>query len=199
MVRESTTDQADFLTYSQPVRGSKPLFLLEDAAGQEFISINPYTFSDKPYDGATKYKGLLGFVLPAALTNSQGTSIPYVDLAALFPGDNNYYRDASSGMQVVAGPAFLGVPGDYNANGIVDASDYTVWRDTFGSTNDLRADGDHDGQVTTSDYEYWKTRIGNTAGGGSSEFVRNVPEPTSVSLALLVNCLIAGPRRARQM
>ena len=27
-----------------------------------------------------------------------------------------------------------GVPGDYNGNGIVDAADYTVWRDHFGQT-----------------------------------------------------------------
>ncbi len=27
---------------------------------------------------------------------------------------------------------------DYNGNGIVDAADYTVWRDTLGSTTDLR-------------------------------------------------------------
>ncbi len=199
VVRESTSDQADFLTYSQPVRGSKPLFLLEDAAGQEFISINPYTLSGKPYDGATTYKGLLGFVLPAALTNSQGTSIPYVDLAALFPGGSSFYRDASSGMHVVAGPVFLGVAGDYNSNGIVDASDYTVWRDTFGSASDLRADGNHDGQVTASDFYYWKSRFGNTAGGGSSDVGQNVPEPSSVSLALLACCLLTGARRVKSM
>ena len=38
-----------------------------------------------------------------------------------------------------------GVPGDYNANGTVDAADYTIWRDTLGSTTDLRANGDNTG------------------------------------------------------
>jgi hypothetical protein len=193
-VRESTSDQADFLTYSQPVRGSKPLFLLEDAEGQEFISIDPYTLSDRPYDGATQYKGLLGFVLPAALTNSQGTSIPYVDLATLFPNGSNYYRNMTSGMHVVAGPVLLGMSGDYNRDGTVDASDYTVWRNTFGSEIDLRADGDHDGHVTSSDYEYWKTRFGNTSDVGNSDLVENVPEPTAISLAMVTFCVFASCR-----
>ena len=35
--------------------------------------------------------------------------------------------------------------GDYNGNGVVDAADYTVWRDTLGSTTDLRANGDSTG------------------------------------------------------
>ena len=35
---------------------------------------------DRPYDGAAKYKGLLGLVLPAALTHSQGTSISFSEL-----------------------------------------------------------------------------------------------------------------------
>ena len=30
------------------------------------------------------------------------------------------------------------LPGDYNLNTIIDAADYTVWRDTLGSTTDLR-------------------------------------------------------------
>ena len=34
---------------------------------------------------------------------------------------------------------------------MVDAADYSVWRDTLGSTNDLRADGNGDGQVAVSE------------------------------------------------
>ena len=34
--------------------------------------------------------------------------------------------------------------GDYNANGVVDAADYTVWRDSLGQTGmGLAADGDN--------------------------------------------------------
>ena len=65
--------------------------------------------------------------------------------------------------------AYLPVlPGDYNFNGIVDAADYTVWRDTLGTTGvALPADGNNDGQVNLDDYAFWKAHFGETAGSGS--------------------------------
>ena len=62
---------------------------------------------------------------------------------------------------IVAAAALLG---DYNHNGIVDAADYTVWRDSFGqSGSNLAADGDHDGVVDSADLghlvrQFWPDR-----------------------------------------
>ena len=39
---------------------------------------------------------------------------------------------------------------------MVTAADYPVWRDTLGSTADLRADGDSSGTVDQADYDLWK-------------------------------------------
>ena len=58
--------------------------------------------------------------------------------------------------------------GDYNGNGIVDAADYTVWRDTLGSTTALAADGSGNLVVDQADYGVWKTNFGHTAGGTGS-------------------------------
>jgi len=54
------------------------------------------------------------------------------------------------------------LPGDYNFDGKVSAADYTTWRNTLDSTNDLRADGDENGQITQNDYQVWKDNYGNT-------------------------------------
>lgn len=58
-----------------------------------------------------------------------------------------------------------GLLGDYNNNGVVDAADYTVWRDQLGESGaDLAADGDGDGQVTTADYAIWRNNFGLRSG-----------------------------------
>ncbi|MCA9189241.1 MAG: hypothetical protein KDA99_26630, partial [Planctomycetales bacterium] len=56
----------------------------------------------------------------------------------------------------VAPSPTLSLPGDYNKNGMVDAADYTVWKDNFGSTTSLDADGNGDGTVDAADYTVWK-------------------------------------------
>jgi hypothetical protein len=80
---------------------------------------------------------------------------------------------------IVAAPALLG---DYNGNGVVDAADYVVWRDSLGATGaNLVADANGDGLVSSLDYEIWKANFGDTAGGVSGlASSAPVPEPTTV-------------------
>jgi hypothetical protein len=69
----------------------------------------------------------------------------------------------------VAAPA--GVPGDYNGDGIVNAADYTVWRDHLGQTFQLQNEGPGvtPGHVTSEDYSYWTAHFGaSSPGSGSS-------------------------------
>ena len=63
--------------------------------------------------------------------------------------------------------------GDYNGNGVVDAADYTVWRDTRGATPPRLsgADGSGNGIVDQGDYNVWQTNFGQTLGAGSTASV----------------------------
>jgi hypothetical protein len=87
----------------------------------------------------------------------------------------------------------VGVPGDYNSDGIVNAADYTVWRNHLGQSFTLPNEvaGVTPNQVTQEDYTAWKTRFGNTSSGGGSLSVGLVPETgTAVLGALALTSLL---------
>jgi GH35 family endo-1,4-beta-xylanase len=84
----------------------------------------------------------------------------------------------------------LTVPvGDYNSDGVVNAADYTVWRDTFGSATDLRADGNGDGMIDAGDYDTWLTRFGNDYASGPGAAAA-VPEPTTFLMLMAGGALL---------
>ncbi len=88
----------------------------------------------------------------------------------------------------------IGLAGDYNGNGIVDAADYTVWRDHLGQSVTLFNDTTP-GSVTQADYNVWKSNLGNHAGSGSGANAA-VPEPTTL-LMLLAGTLAICSRRCQ--
>jgi autotransporter-associated beta strand protein len=108
--------------------------------------------------------------------------------------DNESALITGAGLLDVSTQPVLGVPGDYNDNGVVDAGDYIVWRKGGPLENEV----DNPGTVDAQDYVEWRARFGNPPGSGSSLGADAVPEPSSIIVAALAGlALLVSARRPR--
>jgi hypothetical protein len=94
----------------------------------------------------------------------------------------------------------VGLAGDFNNDGIVDAADYTVWRNHLGEADETNIHFNGDGDdVGLSDYDVWKLNydMSNLEGGGSLADQRpsNVPEPAPIGLILVAGLAFINTRR----
>ena len=80
----------------------------------------------------------------------------------------------------------LGVAGDYNDDGVVDAADYTVWRDNRGTDAVLPNDRGIGGVISLRHLNQWRTNYGKTLSSAGA-----VPEPTTLTIAACVGVLSA--------
>jgi len=94
--------------------------------------------------------GFSQFSLPA-LSNGLGWQLRYTT------------RSVALSVQPSANTLSIAPIGDYNLDGQVDSADYTVWRDSLGSTTALAADGNGDHLVNDVDYGIWKAHFGTVA------------------------------------
>ena len=126
-----------------------------------------------------------------ALTNSAPAGQPEIRTNLALPAAGQYYirvTGASTAAQLYELQLSVAAPfltGDYNRNGIVDAADYTVWRNTMGQSGiALAADGDGNGIVDAGDYSVWKSNFGTHAGSASLAG-GEIPEPPTAILAVI--------------
>jgi hypothetical protein len=90
-----------------------------------------------------------------------------------------------------------GLPGDYNGDDVVDAGDYSAWRNNFGGPGTALQNRDplNSGNVNEADYTYWRRNYGNSAPGGGGLAGGQVPEPASFVLLALGILAAACPQR----
>ena len=109
--------------------------------------------------------------------------VPMPDVAAAI------YLPNGQPVAVDVRPAIVG---DYNEDLIVNIADYDLWRASFGSTTEFRADGNIDGVVDATDYTIWRDNLGKQWGdvdgglaatGSMGSYFAGVPEPGGVLLA----------------
>ena len=127
-----------------------------------------------------------------------GSFSNYAEGASVFFGSQEYqltYTGGTGGNDLVLNPVVVGVPGDYNGNGVVDAADYVLWR----SGGPLQNEVDTPNVVNQQDYVEWRARFGNTAGSGSASLAGTsaVPEPSTAlfSVFALVSALAVLRKR----
>ena len=80
--------------------------------------------------------------------------------------------------------------GDYNQDHVVDAADYTVWRNNLGAAAGTLPNDIDGGVIGEAQYARWKANFGATGGAGSLNGLAGaspsqVPEPGAGVLALL--------------
>lgn len=117
---------------------------------------------------------------------SAATGLPFEESApfVVVQWTPNFVGNPETPMQAILAAA-LALPGDFNRDGMVDAADYTVWRDGLGSTH------------TPLQYEVWRSHFGepNGGSGAGSEFSA-VPEPGGLAAALSAAILLTTLRPA---
>jgi hypothetical protein len=123
---------------------------------------------------------------------ASGASLEMGQLFDAVDGDQDLVFDFllagdSAALRGVVLYADVRLTGDYNDDGIVDAADYSVWRDSLGQAADSGsgADGDRDGSITMADYDVWKANFGRSLSAGGTGSLSSVPEPATVLLMLL--------------
>lgn len=92
----------------------------------------------------------------------------------------DYGTGSNSQITLMAGT--IGVAGDYNQDGTVDAADYVVWRNSLGAASLPNEGGVSPGVVDAADYDFWRSRFGATSGAGAAFGTLAVPEPSCASL-----------------
>jgi len=111
------------------------------------------------------------------VTSESGVSIA----GAFVVGTDLAPIGSGNGVQLTLGGqlnSIGSVPGDYNANGVVDAADYVLWRNGGPLQNDPTAG------VQVADYDFWRSQFGATTSAGATvgTVPGAIPEPSSIGL-----------------
>jgi Dockerin type I domain len=150
------------------------------------------------------YGGQGGMSLPGRLTGGPAvlylvTDDIYLDLQ--FTAWTSNAGGGGFSYDRAAAPALPPPTGDYNHNGVVDAADYVVWRNTLNQPavpQGSGADGNANGTIDAGDYDFWRSKFGNAVGSGSElGTAAAVSEPATGFLMLVALLALRSCRRRR--
>ncbi|TWT32305.1 hypothetical protein KOR34_40670 [Posidoniimonas corsicana] len=127
--------------------------------------------------------------------NFTGTTIQ--SLVATAPGTVLVTDTSGPALTLIVASAIGALAGDFNGDGVVDAADYTVWRDNLGGDDAIFfGNSNNDGVIDAADYAIWTGNYGSVlAAPAPSAGLGVVPEPAA--LTLLGSLALFGGRRRR--
>lgn len=175
---------------------------LDSGSGLEIDLLNTTSFDQLAVSGTAMLDGLLSVSMldPSQLSvNDTFTILTAANIVNNLtlggPSGGMFNLSASTPTALVL--TFVGdisLPGDFNGDQVVDAADYSVWRDNLGSTEGtlLNSNGTG-GVIDQADYDLWKANFG--ASSASAALTAAVPEPVSAGLALLATIAASVFRR----
>lgn len=153
-------------------------------------------------------------------TDPDGDWAYFLTFDALAGSTNDTTLDREVAWPYIVGPEFFGVAdpeligpggatiivpgdvafefeqltGDYNRDGLVDAADYTAWRDAEGDTYGALANDPTGESIGPAQEAIWRGNYGSTVGTASLSLA--APEPTTAGMTLM-GLLTFGYRRHR--
>jgi hypothetical protein len=187
------SQMVDYKTFATQAKNGTKTFLFTHS------QVLTYTYENTKETGDELMQHL-GMTAPAVNTPGLGTLV-----FNRYGQSGNFHLWGATGADAAAhskhlqyiGDFFEELPlakipaqGDYNADGLIDAADYVIWRKTNGSTTNLLANGDTSGasalMINAADYAAWMKQYSNGGGGGSTTSLAAAPEPSAWLIPLFV-------------
>lgn len=163
-----------------------------------FINLSDNTFLDSVDEGFTVFGEVLGDGMEIVDAISELPTLPLnnsfgdpIFTTVPFRGDLNSGVTEDNFVVINQVIEVDLRPGDYNRDGKVNIADYTIWRDSLGSTTNLAADGNANNVVDTADFAVWKDHFGLTPTPvfNSQLLSAKIPEPSALTTLAVVIAL----------
>lgn len=197
---------ADHNTFAGP--GGTPVGLGVSAA--DFVSTVDPVFTPGSYHPAGSGGDRSGVTTPVHATGPAVAprlpdgSLPYLDFLRLAAGSHLIDAGVDVGFPFNGSAPDLGwieslppgpaLPGDYNGDNLVNALDYTIWRDNL-DTSAVLPNDETPGSVDAADYDVWKAHFGQSLSGAGGRGSAAVPEPAPILLLFAAVTAIRVNRR----
>ncbi|QDS97102.1 sulfatase [Adhaeretor mobilis] len=192
------TPEAIEFTFDEDVMLKSLLLGALNTGGSETVVLE-FVSGDNPFTALTGYDDN-GFTLAADSLSFAPSSASGTEHSLEFGilGQDELFLTAGTILSLTSDPATGGglllnaisiaqpltavdlILHDYDLDGVVSAADLTLWQTTYGSTDDLRADGNADNQVSGDDFLLWQRNSANTIAT-----VGQVPEPATLLMSLI--------------